>query len=1657
MNINELDNYQLSDAIRFHDRLNPRLWDEREQLRPEVRERLLAIAQDFQEFLGVSDLNLEDITISGSNAAYSYTPHSDIDLHLIVRMPEQCDEVYRELFNAKKYQYNDLHDIRIRGADVELYVQPSDEPVVSLGEYSILRDQWIQVPRRQRAKIDHSLVRHKYEDVQARIESALKENDADRIQALVDKIKLMRKTGLDQHGEFGPENLVFKMLRTQGWIKQLYDRLAAARDQELSLMEKQRQQKRQRWGFAQWIGEPGSEAAMEDDTGEIQGSTTGDAGAQSTWDGVSPDTQEFLNETSAPPVLERFIQMVAQRLGIENMPRVNIHDSPQWSETNHSFGRYDPKDHELHVSLPGRHILDVMRTTAHELAHCRQHEIEPLPDSAGATGSDWENEAHAVAGIIMRDFADANPSYFEQGNVQEDQDDVNSLKWPGEPIPFPKGTVKVGVSDVYDWYKLGQQISDLDDANPQDFGQGAPQTVLSFGSEPIEHRYIQDLKRLNMPTQDIDEGLDQLPQITRRAIAAACVAAGVSGCGTVGQTLNTTRDVARLATQIERAGRAGMQEELAQELKNYARARGGDATAQNQSILYQKERELREGGWDDPVTQATVIRPSTVRAALETMQRFVREFNAWLERRGHVTIALGHPTGSSAYHGQDPESKIYGDIDLQIVVPEVPETQGKTTSQRQAYWNRLADEWVREQRPAYVHVNSRPGHPLIAVGPDAWVQVDLMAHAQPLAQWGRYRVTPERGTKGLLYGNMFSVLGDLLGLSIQHAGVQYKERNGERLPFARTLKNYQLRTISTQIDHFVREIFDHEYQAITGQDPSTAKVDPALAQNPGVDLDNPNIARLARAIQGLARSFELNGMYGQGSLQNYQSADQFVQTFLDRYTAKSAEAAGAAKFDKAVTPAAQARAQSDREAIAQGTQRVVDLLREASGYIPTEAESNDPRFLMALTQDVRPGEVGRQANKLALQTDSQGRPALLRESQQLAEIRMNPASLRREAATTGARAGMEFEMVVPGVFVEDEDRSGEPDYDQDRRPTSINDIHDFFYDGNWNSRRDVDRATDDLRERYEQARDEITREDFQDEALELIQRAIREDISEEEVIQDLLMVEYDAPKVREILDAVRRGDRDSDLYQLYSQAQARADEEFESRAERSYEDEDEYWDQAWDKFTKNHEPLEEDDWLWNEQIRSMQDVQSEYDQWLSWPYYTEPNSDGLETIEDVANDFGRVVPSGAEASSEYHGQSRGNRYIVEPDGSINVGRDEAGLEFVSPPLPVDDLMDDLDRIVAWARRNGCYTNDSTGLHINVSVPGLDTNNLDYIKLAVLLGDEHVLETFGRLGNAYTRSAMRKIRNRVPSDPQELQKYFDLVRQGLAQEASRLIHGPITEKYTSINVREGWIEFRSPGGDWLNMDLDQIKNTLLRFVVALAAAVDPNKYRQEYLKKFSQLMSGDSKQVRYYDPRDPRNAKEPVVFVDRPAPGLRQVVGASDFDQSAVDIFVQWSTGNLPQTALKSFVRNLQARRQTQKKVPAQTSGGKHYEIIDRDRHQRMFTFQAQNEQQATEQYLDWLVSQGYPRQITQDYGWREIEPSPEATTPAPATAAGGDWTGRWHIVAPPGMILHTIGGVGNVAASALEVARRWVEQNPVPYGVDPSTIRVQPEMRNTQS
>ena len=226
--------FSIDTAVQFHDELNPKIF-QGNTMRPEIREGLLKIAQHFEEFIGVK-LNIVDITVSGSNAAFSYTVQSDLDLHLVVEVPDEPE--YAELLDAKKNVYNAKHDIKVKGIDVELYAQPAEQKHYSLGIYSVMNDSWVSEPTQQQADINENDVHDKYKNYRDRIRVVLKDNDLDTAEEMWNDVSRMRKAGLASNGEFSTENVVFKMLRGQGWLEKLKAHIANLQDQELSIEQR---------------------------------------------------------------------------------------------------------------------------------------------------------------------------------------------------------------------------------------------------------------------------------------------------------------------------------------------------------------------------------------------------------------------------------------------------------------------------------------------------------------------------------------------------------------------------------------------------------------------------------------------------------------------------------------------------------------------------------------------------------------------------------------------------------------------------------------------------------------------------------------------------------------------------------------------------------------------------------------------------------------------------------------------------------------------------------------------------------------------------------------------------------------------------------------------------------------------------------------------------------------------------------------------------------------------------------------------------------------------------------------------------------------------------------------------------------------------------
>lgn len=99
---------------------------------------------------------------------------------------------------------------------------------------------------------------------------------------------------------------------------------------------------------------------------------------------------------------EQFIAWCRPKLGIQGQIKVRLVHTPIQVGAQRSFGYYDPADGQIVIQCADRHPTDVLRTLAHELVHLAQNQITPLTGADGATGSDVENEANALAGILMR-------------------------------------------------------------------------------------------------------------------------------------------------------------------------------------------------------------------------------------------------------------------------------------------------------------------------------------------------------------------------------------------------------------------------------------------------------------------------------------------------------------------------------------------------------------------------------------------------------------------------------------------------------------------------------------------------------------------------------------------------------------------------------------------------------------------------------------------------------------------------------------------------------------------------------------------------------------------------------------------------------------------------------------------------------------------------------------------------------------------------------------------------------------------------------------------------------------------------------------------------------------------------------------------------------
>lgn len=228
-----------------NDTLEPEIW-EGEEIKPEIRNKLVRIAMDFIKSLPV-EVNIKDITLTGSLANYNWSNYSDVDLHIIVDFLEVDENVtlVKSFFDNARMKWNNNHDIKMKGYDVEIYVEDEREVHKSSGLYSLLKDEWIKKPRRYRSSIDFHAARHKAEDIEfqvnivANLITAKKYQTAlKNIDRLKNKIRNMRRAGLESKlQEFSIENIAFKILRRNDTLGYLNDLKTRAYDAMMSVNE----------------------------------------------------------------------------------------------------------------------------------------------------------------------------------------------------------------------------------------------------------------------------------------------------------------------------------------------------------------------------------------------------------------------------------------------------------------------------------------------------------------------------------------------------------------------------------------------------------------------------------------------------------------------------------------------------------------------------------------------------------------------------------------------------------------------------------------------------------------------------------------------------------------------------------------------------------------------------------------------------------------------------------------------------------------------------------------------------------------------------------------------------------------------------------------------------------------------------------------------------------------------------------------------------------------------------------------------------------------------------------------------------------------------------------------------------------------------------
>lgn len=236
------------DSFKIQKYLNPYIWENYKsdnfdeiKLKGTLRTDILKIAKLFIESFNIEGIEIDDILFVGSLANYNWSDYSDVDIHVVLNKSQfdGDDDIIQELFDAKRAIFNDKHEISIKGYDVELYAQDTNEILDATGIYSVLYAKWLKIPPKLNTSFNKKVIIDKVKSFNYTLKTIENMEDVDKkietIDKLKDKIKKYRKSGLNKGGEYSNENLVFKYLRRSGYMEKLSDLKNSLIDKQLTI------------------------------------------------------------------------------------------------------------------------------------------------------------------------------------------------------------------------------------------------------------------------------------------------------------------------------------------------------------------------------------------------------------------------------------------------------------------------------------------------------------------------------------------------------------------------------------------------------------------------------------------------------------------------------------------------------------------------------------------------------------------------------------------------------------------------------------------------------------------------------------------------------------------------------------------------------------------------------------------------------------------------------------------------------------------------------------------------------------------------------------------------------------------------------------------------------------------------------------------------------------------------------------------------------------------------------------------------------------------------------------------------------------------------------------------------------------------------------